>query len=259
VSNKQVAFIINMFDRFKGTQSYKDEIYEELDEDFEEKKKIIEEELRLIEEQYKAVQEQACHDVTTGSEVMTPAESYEELTERLLKVAESIQDSAKRLGNEDIDLTPRIDRIQSQRDECQLSNQSLPVKDNVGENVTTETDAKLNLQSIESDGDEAECEQQNENSGTLCLETNGLDGYEDDIPDAEPNEEIDEVCVKETNGDEKLVEEYVKDENLHEKKIEIIQKARAAVLQINDEDLKQISDDPQKPRIQKIDAKQGEP
>ena len=99
---------------------------------------MIEEELRQIEEQYKAVQEQSSQDET--AEVMSPAESYEELTERLLKVAESIQDSAKRLGNDDIDLTPRIDRIQNLRDECQLSNQSLAVKENINENIDTDFD-----------------------------------------------------------------------------------------------------------------------
>ena len=104
-----------------------------LDEDFEQKKKMIEEELRQIEEQYKAVQ-----DETT--EVISPAESYEELTERLLKVAESIQDSAKRLGNDDIDLTPRIDRIQNLRDECHLSNQSLAAKENINEDRGTDSD-----------------------------------------------------------------------------------------------------------------------
>jgi len=244
------------FEEFKGTQSYKDETYEELDEDFEEKKKKIEEELRLIEEQYKAVQEQASQDVTAGSEVITPAESYEELTERLLKVAESIQDSAKRLGNEDIDLSPRIDRIQSLRDECQLSNQSLPVKDNFGENVTTETDAKANLQSIKSDSDKAECVKHNGDLETLCLEIDVVAGDKADIPAAESNAEINQVCFNETKEAENLVQEYVKDENLHEKKIEIIQKARAAVLQINDEDLKQISDDPKKPKMRKTEANQ---
>merc|ERR1719233_2183226 len=104
------------------------------------KKKIIEEELRQIEEQYKAVQEQSSQDET--AEVMSPAESYEELTDRLLKVAESIQDSAKRLGNDDIDLTPRIDRIQNLRDECQLSNQSLVGKENINENIGTDFDGK---------------------------------------------------------------------------------------------------------------------
>ena len=94
---------------------------------------MIEEELRQIEEQYKAVQ-----DETT--EVISPAESYEELTERLLKVAESIQDSAKRLGNDDIDLTPRIDRIQNLRDECHLSNQSLAAKENINEDRGTDFD-----------------------------------------------------------------------------------------------------------------------
>merc|ERR1712212_285968 len=110
--------------------------------DFEQKKKIIEEELRQIEEQYKAVQEQTSRDETANNEDMAPAESYEELTERLLKVAESIQDSAKRLGNDDIDLTPRIDRIQNLRDECHLSNQSLAGKENINENIGTDLDGK---------------------------------------------------------------------------------------------------------------------
>merc|ERR1711970_840233 len=93
-------------------------------------------------EQYKAVQEQSSRDET--AEVISPAESYEELTERLLKVAESIQDSAKRLGNDDIDLTPRIDRIQNLRDECQLSNQSLAQagKENINENIGTDFASK---------------------------------------------------------------------------------------------------------------------
>merc|ERR1719320_2169794 len=99
---------------------------------------MIEEELRQIEEQYKAVQ-----DETT--EVISPAESYEELTERLLKVAESIQDSAKRLGNDDIDLTPRIDRIQNLRDECHLSNQSLAAKENINEDRGTDFDCKADV------------------------------------------------------------------------------------------------------------------
>merc|ERR1719431_880286 len=99
---------------------------------------MIEEELRQIEEQYKAVQ--TSRDETANNEDMAPAESYEELTERLLKVAESIQDSAKRLGNDDIDLTPRIDRIQNLRDECQLPNQSLAAKENIDENVKTDFD-----------------------------------------------------------------------------------------------------------------------
>merc|ERR1719431_1329712 len=99
---------------------------------------MIEEELRQIEEQYKAVQ--TSRDETANNEDMAPAESYEELTERLLKVAESIQDSAKRLGNDDIDLTPRIDRIQNLRDECQLSNQSLAMKENINENIDTDFD-----------------------------------------------------------------------------------------------------------------------
>merc|ERR1711892_1399164 len=135
------------FEEFKETQANKGGSYEELDEEFEQNKKIIEEELRQIEEQYKAVQEQACQDVTEGNEEIVPTESYEELTERLLKVAESIQDSAKRLGNEDIDLAPRIDRIQNLRDECQLSNQSLAAKDNIGEKDTSETETKHILKS----------------------------------------------------------------------------------------------------------------
>merc|ERR1719153_240125 len=126
------------FEKFNGTEYNEKVTYEELDEDFEQKKKMIEEELRQIEEQYKAVQEQSGQDET--AEVMSPAESYEELTERLLKVAESIQDSAKRLGNDDIGLTPRIDRIQNLRDECQLSNQSLAAKENIDENVKTDFD-----------------------------------------------------------------------------------------------------------------------
>jgi len=117
------------FEKFRGAEVDEKESYEELDEEFEEKKKMIEEELRQIEEQYKAVQEQASQDESANNEVISPAESYEELTERLLKVAESIQDSAKRLGNDDIDLTPRIDRIQNLRDECHLSNQSLAGKE----------------------------------------------------------------------------------------------------------------------------------
>merc|ERR1712142_1338679 len=102
------------FEKFRGAEVDEKESYEEL----EEKKKMIEEELRQIEEQYKAVQEQVSQDESANNAVISPAESYEELTERLLKVAESIQDSAKRLGNDDIDLTPRIDRIQNLRDEC---------------------------------------------------------------------------------------------------------------------------------------------
>merc|ERR1712142_354728 len=113
------------FEKFRGAEVDEKESYEE----FEEKKKMIEEELRQIEEQYKAVQEQVSQDESANNEVISPAESYEELTERLLKVAESIQDSAKRLGNDDIDLTPRIDRIQNLRDECHLSNQSLAGKE----------------------------------------------------------------------------------------------------------------------------------
>merc|ERR1711915_501905 len=89
-------------------------------EEFEKKKKMIEEELREIEEQYKATQERS-----NGSQIiqteLSPAESYEELTERLLKVAESIQDSARQLGKDDIDLSPRIERIQTLKDECKLS------------------------------------------------------------------------------------------------------------------------------------------
>merc|ERR1712106_1169685 len=130
------------FEEFKGTQAKEEGSYGELDEEFEQQKKIIEEELRQIEEQYKAVQEQVGQDVTEGNEEIVPTESYEELTERLLKVAESIQDSAKRLGNEDIDLAPRIDRIQNLRDECQLSNQSLAAKDNICEKDTAETETK---------------------------------------------------------------------------------------------------------------------
>merc|ERR1711970_553637 len=132
------------FENFNGTEDNEKVAYEELDEDFEQKKKMIEEELRQIEEQYKAVQEQSSRDET--AEVISPAESYEELSERLLKIAESIQDSAKRLGNDDIDLTPRIDRIQNLRDECHLSNQSLVGKENISEN--TEIDLESNLKDI---------------------------------------------------------------------------------------------------------------
>merc|ERR1711915_385287 len=81
--------------------------YEDVDEEFEKKKKMIEEELREIEEQYKATQERSNGSQSIQTEV-SPAESYEELTERLLKVAESIQDSARQLGKDDIDLSPRI-------------------------------------------------------------------------------------------------------------------------------------------------------
>merc|ERR1719513_524102 len=126
------------FEKFNGSEDNENVTFDELDEDFEQKKKMIEEELRQIEEQYKAVQ-----DETT--EVISPAESYEELTERLLKVAESIQDSAKRLGNDDIDLTPRIDRIQNLRDECHLSNQSLAAKENINEDRGTDFDCKADV------------------------------------------------------------------------------------------------------------------
>ena len=85
---------------------------------------MIEEELKEIEEQYKATQERSNGSQSIQTEV-SPAESYEELTERLLKVAESIQDSARQLGKDDIDLSPRIERIQTLKDECKLSTQVL--------------------------------------------------------------------------------------------------------------------------------------
>merc|ERR1711892_547386 len=179
------------FEEFKETQANKGGSYEELDEEFEQNKKIIEEELRQIEEQYKAVQEQACQDVTEGNEEIVPTESYEELTERLLKVAESIQESAKRLGNEDIDLAPRIDRIQNLRDECQLSNLSLAAKDNIGEKDTAETETKHILKSVRFDTDEEDCLTQNEEE---CSEINGLSESKDAIPDEQNNSANDLVC-----------------------------------------------------------------
>merc|ERR1712106_1046691 len=179
------------FEEFKETQANKGGSYEELDEEFEQNKKIIEEELRQIEEQYKAVQEQACQDVTEGNEEIVPTESYEELTERLLKVAESIQESAKRLGNEDIDLAPRIDRIQNLRDECQLSNQSLATKENICEKDTAETETKHVLKSVRFDDDEEDCLTQNEEE---CTETNGMGESKDAIPDEQNKDPNDLVC-----------------------------------------------------------------
>merc|ERR1711892_1453481 len=179
------------FEEFKGTQAKEEGSYGELDEEFEQQKKIIEEELRQIEEQYKAVQEQVGQDVTEGNEEIVTTESYEELTERLLKVAESIQDSAKRLGNEDIDLAPRIDRIQNLRDECQLSNQSLAAKDNIGEKDTSETETKHVLKSVRFDDDEEDCLTQNEEE---CSEINGISESKDAIPDEQINSANDLVC-----------------------------------------------------------------
>eukprot|EP00092_Neocalanus_flemingeri_P045885 GFUD01051474.1.p1 GENE.GFUD01051474.1~~GFUD01051474.1.p1 ORF type:complete len:850 (-),score=336.01 GFUD01051474.1:8-2302(-) len=150
------------FEGLKGTQVSVAENDDSglVDEDFEQRKKMIEDEFRLIEEQYKAVQEQensnnqSCEDVVKESEEINTAEAYEELTERLLKVAQSIQESAKCLGSEEIDLSPRIDRIQLLRDECQVANQSIQVKDNNDKKVTTEKEEKHNQESIESEGDE---------------------------------------------------------------------------------------------------------
>merc|ERR1712106_838196 len=184
------------FAEFKGTQANEEGSYGELDEEFEQNKKIIEEELRQIEEQYKAVQEQACQDVTEGNEEIVPTESYEELTERLLKVAESIQESAKRLGNEDIDLAPRIDRIQNLRDECQLSNQSLAAKDNIGEKDTAETETKHILKSVRFDDDEEDCLTQNEEE---CTEPNGIGESKDAIPDEQNKDANDLVCESQSD------------------------------------------------------------
>eukprot|EP00092_Neocalanus_flemingeri_P092341 GFUD01117209.1.p1 GENE.GFUD01117209.1~~GFUD01117209.1.p1 ORF type:complete len:957 (+),score=367.57 GFUD01117209.1:371-2872(+) len=150
------------FEGLKGTQVSVAENDDSglVDEDFEQRKKMIEDEFRLIEEQYKAVQEQensnnqSCEDVGKESEEINTAEAYEELTERLLKVAQSIQESAKCLGSEEIDLSPRIDRIQLLRDECQVANQSIQVKDNTDKKVTTENEEKHNQESIKPEGDE---------------------------------------------------------------------------------------------------------
>eukprot|EP00092_Neocalanus_flemingeri_P045883 GFUD01051472.1.p1 GENE.GFUD01051472.1~~GFUD01051472.1.p1 ORF type:complete len:822 (-),score=321.54 GFUD01051472.1:8-2287(-) len=150
------------FEGLKGTQVSVAENDDSglVDEDFEQRKKMIEDEFRLIEEQYKAVQEQensnnqSCEDVVKESEEINTAEAYEELTERLLKVAQSIQESAKCLGSEEIDLSPRIDRIQLLRDECQVANQSIQVKDNNDKKVTTEKEEKHNQESIKPEGDE---------------------------------------------------------------------------------------------------------
>eukprot|EP00092_Neocalanus_flemingeri_P072390 GFUD01089128.1.p1 GENE.GFUD01089128.1~~GFUD01089128.1.p1 ORF type:complete len:869 (-),score=349.02 GFUD01089128.1:50-2341(-) len=150
------------FEGLKGTQVSVAENDDSglVDEDFEQRKKMIEDEFRLIEEQYKAVQEQensnneSCEDVGKESEEINTAEAYEELTERLLKVAQSIQESAKCLGSEEIDLSPRIDRIQLLRDECQVANQSIQVKDNNDKKVTTEKGEKQNQESIKPEGDE---------------------------------------------------------------------------------------------------------
>lgn len=201
------------------------------------KKKIIEEELRLIEEQYKAVLEQASQDVTTGTEEIIQTETYEELTERLLKVAESIQESAKRLGHEEIHLTPRIDRIQILRDECQVTNQSLPGKDNTGENVNTEANEKHNQESIKSDEDQnisvnqnddndetlsasdesqlhlevsnqITTDEQNGGDENICMEQNEVDtnlGVEqNDIPQVLENVRAESLGVKYNDGDENL-------------------------------------------------------
>merc|ERR1711915_555951 len=109
-----------MMDEYAAADVQTGLCYEDVDEEFEKKKKMIEEELREIEEQYKATQERSNGSQSIQTEV-SPAESYEELTERLLKVAESIQDSARQLGKDDIDLSPRIERVQTLKDECKLS------------------------------------------------------------------------------------------------------------------------------------------
>merc|ERR1719228_1174065 len=87
---------------------------------------MIEDELKQIEEESKALQETLPkvknyteNGNMTESEVTNTNETYEELTERLLKVASSIQESAKSLGQEEIDLSPRINKIQLLKDECQ--------------------------------------------------------------------------------------------------------------------------------------------
>jgi len=65
----------------------------DIDEDFERKKRMIEEELRLIDEEY------------------NQNHSKDELAEKILSAAESIQELASIYGNEDVNLSPNINRL----------------------------------------------------------------------------------------------------------------------------------------------------
>ena len=151
-----------VFDRLEETQvsATENDKSGQLDDDFEQQKKMIEDELRLIEEQNRALQEQEndmdqrCGDVASGTEEMSTNETYDELTDRLLKVAHSIQESAKSLGKEEIDLSPRIEKIQLLKDECQVANQSIQAKDNSDKKVTAQKKEKHNQENIKSDTDQ---------------------------------------------------------------------------------------------------------
>ena len=78
-----------------------------IDEEFEMKKKLIEDELKAIDEQYNADTNQ------------------EDLAKKILSAAHSIQELASNYGNDDVNLSPRIDRLkalQSNKDSPSDSN-----------------------------------------------------------------------------------------------------------------------------------------
>jgi len=66
-----------------------------IDEEFEMKKKLIEDELKAIDEQYNADTNQ------------------EDLAKKILSAAHSIQELASNYGNDDVNLSPRIDRLKA--------------------------------------------------------------------------------------------------------------------------------------------------
>merc|ERR1719228_2785499 len=115
---------------------------------------MIEDELKQIEEESKALQETLPkvknyteNGNMTESEVINTNETYEELTERLLKVANTIQESAKSLGQEEIDLSPRINKIQLLKEECQRQpSESL---DEGNTNIPKENEEKISQEIIE--------------------------------------------------------------------------------------------------------------